>query len=209
MRAPNRFGILVIPLPHVLGPKHERQQRPRDSTGRVPDRSEPGETSAVTSAVGDNHLPESLSGPCGCFRYHELNTHKVTKSPTHTQTHTHTHTHTTSTKREHAIVQIVSVCARREGMGERESAHSQRSKEKDVYTHNYTHEQKASVRAREMHHAHQRRARRISREQAGERQRARLRVKQQQPGKLTNSLTADYDQHTQGTQHISNTLATH
>jgi len=33
----------------------------------------------MTSAMGDNHLPESLSGHCGCFRYHELNTHKVTK----------------------------------------------------------------------------------------------------------------------------------
>jgi hypothetical protein len=33
----------------------------------------------MTSDVGDNHLPESLSGPCGCFRYHELNTLKVTK----------------------------------------------------------------------------------------------------------------------------------
>jgi hypothetical protein len=36
--------------------------------------------SVVTSAVVDNHLPESLSGTCGCFRYHELNIHKVTKS---------------------------------------------------------------------------------------------------------------------------------
>jgi hypothetical protein len=43
-----------------------------------------GETSAVTSAVGDNHLPESLSGPCRCSRYHELNTHKLTKSCMHT-----------------------------------------------------------------------------------------------------------------------------
>jgi hypothetical protein len=34
----------------------------------------------VTSAVGGNHLPESLSGPCRCLRYHELTTHKVTKS---------------------------------------------------------------------------------------------------------------------------------
>ena len=33
----------------------------------------------MTSTVGDNHLPESISGPCGCFRYHELNTHKITK----------------------------------------------------------------------------------------------------------------------------------
>jgi hypothetical protein len=33
----------------------------------------------VTSAVGGNHLPESLSGPCRCLCYHELNTHKVTK----------------------------------------------------------------------------------------------------------------------------------
>ena len=32
----------------------------------------------MTSAVGDSHLPESLSGPCGWFRYHELNRHKVT-----------------------------------------------------------------------------------------------------------------------------------
>jgi hypothetical protein len=47
----------------------------------------------MTSAVGDSHLPESLSGPCEWFpiqlprtqqsqshkvRYHELNTHKVT-----------------------------------------------------------------------------------------------------------------------------------
>ena len=35
----------------------------------------------MTSAVGDSHLPESLSGPCGWFRYHELNRHKVTKCP--------------------------------------------------------------------------------------------------------------------------------
>ena len=42
-------------------------------------RSEPGETSAVTSAVGGSPLPESLSGPCRRLRYHELNTHKVTK----------------------------------------------------------------------------------------------------------------------------------
>jgi len=34
----------------------------------------------MTSVVGCNHLPESLSGPCRCLRYHELNTHKVTKS---------------------------------------------------------------------------------------------------------------------------------
>ena len=33
----------------------------------------------MTSAVGGNHLPESLSGPCRCLRYHELKTHKVTK----------------------------------------------------------------------------------------------------------------------------------
>jgi len=33
----------------------------------------------VTSAVVGNHLPELLSGPCRCLRYHELNTHKVTK----------------------------------------------------------------------------------------------------------------------------------
>ena len=39
----------------------------------------PYRNTVVTSDVGDNHLPESLSGPCGCFRYHELNTHKVTK----------------------------------------------------------------------------------------------------------------------------------
>jgi hypothetical protein len=35
---------------------------------------------AVTSTVGGNLLPESLSGPCRCLRYHELTTHKVTKS---------------------------------------------------------------------------------------------------------------------------------
>ena len=34
----------------------------------------------MNSDVGDSHLPESLSGPCGWFRYHELNRHKVTKS---------------------------------------------------------------------------------------------------------------------------------
>jgi len=33
----------------------------------------------MTSAVGCNPLPESLSGPCRRLRYHELNTHKVTK----------------------------------------------------------------------------------------------------------------------------------
>jgi hypothetical protein len=31
LRAPKRFEELAIPLPHVLGLKHERQQRPRDS----------------------------------------------------------------------------------------------------------------------------------------------------------------------------------
>jgi hypothetical protein len=30
----------------------------------VPDRSETGETSVMTSVVRGNHLPESLSGPC-------------------------------------------------------------------------------------------------------------------------------------------------
>jgi hypothetical protein len=52
--------------------------------GRYGRECQVGETSAVTSAVGGNHLPESLSGPCRCLRYHELkdalNTHKVTKS---------------------------------------------------------------------------------------------------------------------------------
>jgi hypothetical protein len=33
----------------------------------------------MNSDVGDNHLPESLSGPCGWFRYHGLHRHKVTK----------------------------------------------------------------------------------------------------------------------------------
>jgi hypothetical protein len=31
---------------------------------RVQDRSESGETPAMTSEVGGNHLPELLSGPC-------------------------------------------------------------------------------------------------------------------------------------------------
>jgi len=34
----------------------------------------------MTSAVGCSPLPESLSGPCRRLRYHEHNTHKVTKS---------------------------------------------------------------------------------------------------------------------------------
>jgi len=34
----------------------------------------------MTSAVGGNPLPESLSGPCRRLRYHELNTHKVTNT---------------------------------------------------------------------------------------------------------------------------------
>ena len=33
----------------------------------------------MTSDVGGSPLPESLSGPCRRLRYHELNTHKVTK----------------------------------------------------------------------------------------------------------------------------------
>ena len=33
----------------------------------------------MTSAVGCNPLPESLSGLCRRLRYHKLNTHKVTK----------------------------------------------------------------------------------------------------------------------------------
>jgi hypothetical protein len=36
----------------------------------------------MTSAVGGNPLPESLSGPCRRLRYHELNTHKVTNTNT-------------------------------------------------------------------------------------------------------------------------------
>ena len=36
----------------------------------------------MTSAMGGSPLPESLSGPCRRLRYHELNTHKVTKSLT-------------------------------------------------------------------------------------------------------------------------------
>jgi hypothetical protein len=34
----------------------------------------------MTSAVGGSPLPESLSGPCRRLRYHEHNTHKVTKT---------------------------------------------------------------------------------------------------------------------------------
>ena len=34
----------------------------------------------MNSDVGDSHLPESLYGTCGCFRYHG---HKVTKSQSH------------------------------------------------------------------------------------------------------------------------------
>ena len=33
----------------------------------------------MTSAVGGSPLPESLSGPCRRLRFHEHNTHKVTK----------------------------------------------------------------------------------------------------------------------------------
>ncbi len=67
MESPARFDELVIPLPHVLGPKYERLQRPRN-----PDEfriswigESQGRPSAITSYVGDIHLPESLSGPCG------------------------------------------------------------------------------------------------------------------------------------------------
>jgi hypothetical protein len=50
--------ILGISPPHVLGPKYERRQRPRNSDEfRIGD-------PAMTSDVGDIHLPESLSGPC-------------------------------------------------------------------------------------------------------------------------------------------------
>jgi hypothetical protein len=74
MESPAHFDILVIPLTHVLGPKYERQQRPRNS-----EEFQTGATWAMTSAVGGNPLPESLSGPCRRLRYHEPNTHKVTK----------------------------------------------------------------------------------------------------------------------------------
>jgi hypothetical protein len=33
LRAPHTSMKMVIPLPHVLGPKYERQQRPRNSQG--------------------------------------------------------------------------------------------------------------------------------------------------------------------------------
>ena len=56
--------ILVIPLPHVLGPKYDRRQRPRNSDEFLIGESQ-GRPSAMTSDVGDSHLPESLSGPCG------------------------------------------------------------------------------------------------------------------------------------------------
>jgi hypothetical protein len=46
----------------------------------VPDRSESGATWTMTSAVGGSPLPELVYGPCGRLRYHEQNTHKVTKS---------------------------------------------------------------------------------------------------------------------------------
>ncbi len=59
-----RSDELVIPLPHVLGPKHERRKRPRNSDefriGEIQ-----GRPSVMTSNMGDSHLPESLSGPCG------------------------------------------------------------------------------------------------------------------------------------------------
>ena len=60
-------ALWMIQLPtksqsYVLGPKYERQQRPRNSQefriGASP------ETPAKTSDVGGSHLPESLSGPC-------------------------------------------------------------------------------------------------------------------------------------------------
>jgi hypothetical protein len=71
----------------IIGPaviKHTHTERTFLFSPRSLDRSTHkgsirGDLGRVTSAVGDNHLPESLSGPCGWFRYHELNTHKVTK----------------------------------------------------------------------------------------------------------------------------------
>ena len=42
----------------------------------------------MTSAVGGNPLPESISGPCRLLSYHEPNTHKVTKGEA-TENHTH------------------------------------------------------------------------------------------------------------------------
>jgi len=50
--------------------------------GRVPDRSESGETSTMTSAVAGSPLPESRYGPCRRLRYHETHNSKV-QSPSY------------------------------------------------------------------------------------------------------------------------------
>jgi len=52
--------------PKWLSTKNRSPQRstPRHPVARVPDRSESGETPAMTSDVDCIHLPESLSGPC-------------------------------------------------------------------------------------------------------------------------------------------------
>ena len=42
-----------------------------------------GETSAMTSDVAGSHLPELLSGPCGCQRNHELPTPKSKEEDDH------------------------------------------------------------------------------------------------------------------------------
>jgi len=52
-----------ILLPHVLGPKYERLQRPRNSKGFLIGESQ-GDLSHDPDVVG-SHLLESLYGSCG------------------------------------------------------------------------------------------------------------------------------------------------
>jgi hypothetical protein len=54
LRTPN-VSELVMPLPHTLSPKHERQQRPRDSK----------ESLIGESELNSTKVPKSCSRPCG------------------------------------------------------------------------------------------------------------------------------------------------
>ena len=61
---------------------------PKARDRNLSDRGRPSKLAVTVtseSAVGGNHLPESLSGPCRCLRYHELTDIKVSKGERRTE----------------------------------------------------------------------------------------------------------------------------
>ena len=77
MRAPHTspYWLYLCHTSSVRSTSDSRGPVTRKSSGQERARG----TWSMTSAVGGHPLPESLSGPCRRLRYHEPNTHKVTK----------------------------------------------------------------------------------------------------------------------------------